>query len=194
MIQSAGFAVIQHLLAQQPELLTHLLPHAGKTVCLSIPPVRLTMIIHSDGALSRVNDVNTPDATLHCPFAELPKLLGDTATRRSAMQIEGDAQLAADVGMVIQSLQWDATADLASIVGDAAAVPIARWAKAELAQTQQLSHSWLTQFATYMRDEAHVLADPFSVQRFIADVDTLRDDVARLSARIAALEARRNKD
>lgn len=46
--------------------------------------------------------------------------------------------------------------------------------------------------AEYLQEESRVLPGPLELENFFADVDTLRDDVERLAARVQRLRDRSN--
>ncbi|WP_374338727.1 SCP2 domain-containing protein [Leeia sp.] len=192
MMAHLAISAFNHLLQQQDWLCEQLRPFAGRKVALGESPLQVVALIQPDGYLHALPGDAEPDASIRIPLSSLPLMLGDAAQRRGAVQISGDPALAAALGEVLQALQWDVSADLSRLLGDTAATPIARqWQQywdTHREQWQVLGQ----QLAEYARDEAGLLADPEAVSRFVNDIDTLRDDVARLEARLSLLEAKRS--
>lgn len=128
---------LNHLLAQEPQATARLLPHAGRVLRVqlaglppplpSLPPV--TLRVTRAGMVERVaeDEAVTPDLQVSLP-AERPaqlalQLLGG---QLPALQVEGDAQLAAEVDWLFRHLRWDMAEDLQPLVGPAVAGQIAQ--------------------------------------------------------------------
>ncbi len=178
---------INHLLEQNPGAAEGLTRHAGKTVRLDGRLFTLDAAISADGAL--IDSASAaPDATIRLD----PKLLlGLPVSGRAAFKTldsEGDAGLLAELNRIFQTLRWDSEADLAPLVGDMAAHRLAAGAQALQAWAQQNRASTLTTLAEYFTEEQPLLANRPQAEQFYRDVDALRDDAARLEARLKLLE------
>ena len=190
MIPTLAVSAFNHLLSQQPWLATTLAPFAGKTVAMQVPPLTIHALIQSDGFLYARAAGGEADATLRFPPGDWLKLLGDAATRRGAVRVEGDGDLAAALGDVLSALSWDVAEDLSKVIGDAAASQVVSVVEKTWAEQREVAQSFAGQVADYLVDEAGVIADRHAVADFVEQVDHLRDDTARLEARIALLEDR----
>jgi ubiquinone biosynthesis protein UbiJ len=187
LLSPLALQAINHLLGQNPGAREGLSRHAGKTVRLDGRLFTLDVAISSDGSLVEGASV-APDATIRLD----PKLLlGLPISGRAAFKTldsEGDAGLLAELNRVFQTLEWDSEADLAPLVGDMAAHRIAAGAQALHAWARENRASALATLAEYLTEEQAVLANRPQTEQFYRDVDTLKDDAARLEARLRRLE------
>jgi ubiquinone biosynthesis protein UbiJ len=104
--------------------------------------------------------------------------------------IDGDTALAGAVHHLWRHLRWDAEEDLSRVFGDIAAHRIADSART-LGQWARISGDNLARsFSEYVTEERPVVAATSEIAHFAADVDRLRDDLARLEKRVAQLAAR----
>jgi ubiquinone biosynthesis protein UbiJ len=120
--------VINHVLAAEPVAQDRLKAHAGRAVALDLdgwpallpPAPPLAWRITPAGLLEWCGLDGAPAAELQLHLdASNPALLlaRALAGERPALRIEGDAQLAADVGWLTENLRWDAAADLERFFG-----------------------------------------------------------------------------
>lgn len=119
--------LINHLLFGEPAALERLRPHAGRVVeCRAdgeaLPGLRLPVTrwrITPAGALEAELPGDQPaDLRLTVRLLPLPQALPQMlAGRRPPVDIEGDAQLAADAAWLIDTLRWDVEADVERLVG-----------------------------------------------------------------------------
>jgi ubiquinone biosynthesis protein UbiJ len=120
--------VINHVLAAEPVAQDRLKVHAGRAVALDLdgwpallpPAPPLAWRITPAGLLEWCGLDGAPAAELQLHLdASNPALLlaRALAGERPALRIEGDAQLAADVGWLTENLRWDAAADLERFFG-----------------------------------------------------------------------------
>jgi ubiquinone biosynthesis accessory factor UbiJ len=124
--------VINHVLGSESVATERLRPHAGRTLALRLnawpsllpAPPPLAFRITPAGLLEWCGVEPLADADLSVvvdasnPALAVARALGG---ERPAVQIEGDAQLAADVGWLMQNLRWDVAADLERLFGPAVA-------------------------------------------------------------------------
>ncbi|RVT53693.1 hypothetical protein [Rubrivivax albus] len=124
--------VLNHVLAAEPAATERLRAHAGRRVLLQpqgwptlLPPLpRLAFAITPAGLLDWDAMGDGLPADLAVRFdASNPALLAARALtgETPAVDIDGDAQLAADVNWLLQNLRWDIEADLARVMPPAAA-------------------------------------------------------------------------
>ena len=189
-LPAAALGVLNHLLDQAPGAHARLRVHTGQRACLALGSTGLSFLIDEEGRLvesagdgQAVTIRLPPDALLRLPHQ------GGGVLREA--RIEGDAALAETLGQVLKSLRWDVAEDLSRVVGDVAAERIVGAAKDTLARGNDLAARLATAAAEYVADEAGMLVRPSVAAPLAGDIDTLRDDVARLQKRIELLERRR---
>ena len=179
---------LNHLLRQSPGAAESLQRHAGMAVRFDLPARPLDFRIADDGYFSEAV-IETPDATIRPTarlFARLP-FFGREALRDA--DYAGDPALLATLDRVFKALRWDAEADLAPWVGDAAAHRLHATGRTVLSHIGTVFAALGHNTSEYIVEEAELMARGVDVARFNADVDALADAVARLDARLARLEA-----
>lgn len=184
---------LNHLLRQTPGAAEGLQRHAGQTLRFDLIMQSLDYRIADDGYLSEtaLPQTSKPDAVIRptsALFTRLP-FAGREALREA--DYSGDPQLLTSLDRVFKHLAWDVEADLASLVGDAAAHRLAAGGRAGLAWLTQAGRALAQNLAEYSIEEAGLMARKVDVERFNREVDTLADDVARLEARLRLLESTR---
>ena len=136
----------------------------------------------------------TPDAAAADPDATLtvtPGLLLRMATRDETawreIGIDGDTALAGAVHHLWRHLRWDAEEDLSRVFGDVAAHRIAGTAHTFGQWARMSGENLVRSLSEYWTEERPAVAASNDLSRFAADVDLLRDDLARLEKRVARL-------
>lgn len=178
---------INHVLRQNIWALDRLKRLAGKTVCFRVSPFNLTIMIQQDGSVAEARS-DAPNATLSATPSALLRYFASEPRDARLIEIAGDAGMAADIGSVLSQLQWEAEEDLSRVFGDIAAHRIIGIGGALLEWRKQAISSVAQSFAEYWTEEAPILAKPVPVQKFLNDVDDLRDATERLEQRIERLE------
>jgi len=180
---------LNHLLRQASWARARLQPFSGRTIRFEAAPFLAALKIRENG---EVEDAS-PDAW-DVAFAASPgvmvRLLAQDRTAWQSVRTEGDTVLAREVLFIAQNLSWDVEEDLSRVFGDIlahrmvqAGADFARW-------QQQATDSLRRSFSAYVTDEQPLLATKAQLEKFHQDVDTLRDDAARLEQRIARLGER----
>jgi len=121
--------LVNHLLAAEPAAMQRLQPHSGKCLrvtltdwpsLLPVPPV-LAFRVTPAGLLESSDEAEVAgeaDLQLRIAAANPAMLmLRLAAGERPAVEVQGDAQLAADVNWLAENLRWDLEGDLARVVG-----------------------------------------------------------------------------
>ena len=189
-------AVLNHLLVRQPPLAAALAAHAGKSAQIDVG-IRLHLRVAADGLLEMAAEDKAtdeaaaePNVTIRIAPADLPLVLADPERAAAVAKLSGDAELARTVSEVVNGLRWDAESDLAPLVGDIAAVRMVQAARAMAGQFKSGSRRLAENVAEYLLEENPTLLYRRAGEDFASDVAVLRDDVERLSKRIALLEKR----
>jgi ubiquinone biosynthesis protein UbiJ len=97
--RQAFAAAVNHLLARESWARDRLIPYAGKTARLVVPPVTLTLLVQPDGYLSAVDahDAQRVDVSIALAGDTLAAFLqGGQAAVMKHVKIEGDAVRDAD--------------------------------------------------------------------------------------------------
>lgn len=107
------------------------------------------------------------------------------------VEVEGDTRLAQEFGAFIAGLEVDWEEQLARLVGDPLAHRVGEGLRS-VGQWGRKSADTLTQdLKEYLQEEARLLPTDYEVRAFLDRVDSLRDDVERLAARVERLARRR---
>lgn len=187
MLFQPSAAALNHLLAQNSWAQPRLLRFAGKTVRFNVAPFSFAYIILGDASLQAGDRSATADVTLDIAPSLLPRLLAGDEGARNAVGTQGDAALLAEIFYLSRHLRWDAAEDLSRFTGDIAAERIVHVVQGGHAQLNQGVLSLSQAAAEYWTEERPLLAAAAQLAAFSGAVDALRDDVARLSARVQRL-------
>ncbi len=180
-------ATLNHLLSRQPALRHKLAAHGGKRAFIDTGAVRLQLAIAADGLLQPAGD-SAASVTIRINPADLPQVLANMDRAFSYVNISGDADFARTISEVVKGLRWEAEEDLAPLVGDIAAVRIVQAAREAAAVATIGGRKLAENLAEYLLEENPTLLYRRAGDDFTHAVATLRDDVERLSKRIALID------
>ena len=132
--------LLNHILMQEPEAQARLLRQKGRIVQARWRALNLRLEITPAGLLALAPAVARADLTLtlldESPFALARNVLrGD----KPATAIEGDVQLAAEVGWLIDHVRWDIEEDIARVLGDPVAHALGQAARSLASALRQLT-------------------------------------------------------
>jgi ubiquinone biosynthesis protein UbiJ len=186
-LPAPALAAVNHLLAQASWAREKLQPFAGQCAHLTLPPFSALFSITAEGLIAAPPAGATATVTIDLPAsAPLLALQGKAAVMRAA-RITGPAEFAQELGYVIQNLRWDVEEDLSRVVGDIAAYRLTTGVSAFAAWQRDKLKNLAENFAEYLTEERPAIARRNAIADFSADVDCLRDDVARLEKRLQRL-------
>jgi len=179
---------LNHLLQQSPGATELLRCHAGQCVRFDLVVQQRDFRIAADGRLS-ATACASPDAILRVTPSLLTGLpfLGRDALRFA--EYSGAPALLQTLDKVFRDLSWDVEAGLAPVLGDIAAHRVSTVGRDALHTLRQAVQSLQTSASEYVVEEIELIARKVDVARFNHEVDGLVDDVARLEARLAKVEA-----
>lgn len=110
------------------------------------------------------------------------------------VSIDGDTGIAQRFSEALAGIDIDWEEQLSRLTGDIAAHEIGRGVRVAQREGARIGRSARDSLSEYLTEEARLLPHALEVEDFLTDVDTLRDDVERLAARIALLERRKGGD
>lgn len=188
MLPHPGIFALNHLLGAEAWARDKLKPYAGQCVEFRAPPLpALRLDILDSGLLSGAAQDAVPNLVVTIGSGALPAFArGEDALMRE-IGIEGNADLASTVQYLFRHLRWDVEEDLSQIVGDALARRMVTEGKRFAAWGSDAAEKLAQNLAEYWIEEQPLLARPADVRQFLAGVDQLRDDLARIEKRIDAL-------
>jgi ubiquinone biosynthesis protein UbiJ len=178
---------VNHLLDQAAWARAKLAPYAGHVAQINLPPFEAAFVILDDGRLGAANVDAEPEVRISLPASTpLLALQGNDAVMRAA-RLDGAVNFAEALGFVIRNLRWDVEEDLSKIVGDIAAHRLVGGARDVLVWHQQTAQRLGENLAEYFTEENPQTARRSAIAEFSADVDRIRDDLARLEKRVQRL-------
>jgi ubiquinone biosynthesis protein UbiJ len=180
-------SALNHLLTQNDWALARLAKFAGKTARFHIAPFSFAYTIQENGTLRTAADQSIADAVCTLTPGLLPRLALQDESAFTQIQSSGDATLLAEIFSLSRNLRWDAAEDISKLTGDIAAERLVNHARRSHHQLVGSARNFTSALAEYWTEERPLLAKSSGISRFVAQVDTLRDDVARLEQRIKRL-------
>ena len=186
---------LNHYIALDPEGAMAFVPIYGRIIVIAIEGVgiRLTLIPGPD----RVQVFGAYDATPDCLIrgAPLALLRMMTSERKEsqltagAVRIEGDTAIAQCLSEAMAGLDVDWEEQLAKVLGDPIANQLGRAVRTAGDWGGRTGETLKTNLKEYLEEEARLLPTRYEVDEFLQQVDTLRDDMERLAARIMRIQA-----
>lgn len=132
-----------------------------------------------------------PDVVISGTLLSLLQLAGsanEDLIRRGDLELTGDAHIATQLKKLLELARPDPEEELSRLVGDVAAHGIGDVVRG-IGQWGRDARGILRQnIGEYLQEESRALPSRYEVERFRGRVELLRDDVARLEARIRRLE------
>ena len=188
MLPHPGIFALNHLLGAETWARDKLKPYAGQCVEFRAPPLpALRLDILDSGLLSNAPKDAAPSLVVTIGSGALPAFArGEEALMRE-IGIEGSADLAGAVQYLFRHLRWDIEEDLSRIFGDAPAHRMMAVGRRIATWGSDASEKLAQNLAEYWIEEQPLLARPAEVRQYLAGVDQLRDDLARIEKRIEAL-------
>lgn len=187
MFDALAGAPLNHLLRANDWAREALKPHAGKVVRFLCPPFDTRLAVLDSGEVAPAPAGATPDLILTLSPGLMMRIAARDETAWRDIGIDGDTAFATTISHLWRHLRWDAEADLSRVFGDIAAHRMAESGRALQRWAQMSGENLARSAAEYWTEEQPLIAARTDIARFNADVDQLRDDVARLEKRIARL-------
>jgi ubiquinone biosynthesis protein UbiJ len=183
---------------------------AGRSVAIAIAGSSRRILVESTGLSLRLRVVSAgtptsssdattsgeslsstrPNATISGGPFSLLALSGpapEAVLQRGAVRIDGDAELAQKFRELALLLRPDLEEELSLVVGDVPAHQLGRFARAAFGWTRKAASTTVHNAAEYLGHERRDLVPRSEADQFLQGVDTLREDVDRLAARIDLL-------
>jgi ubiquinone biosynthesis protein UbiJ len=192
------------LLASLEKILNRSLPRSPRAQALAAALAGRTLAVDISGAgqvvlsstgerltLERGTGL-TSDASLRAgPFSLLALAGGRTEQLASAgATVSGDGEVAQKFSELLGLLRPDPEEELSMLVGDAPAHHLGRLARAAVDFGQRAARTGVRNVAEYLAHERRDLVPKAEGRQLLDGIDTLRDDVDRLEARLAHLAQR----
>lgn len=110
---------LNHVLMQEKQAQDRLQRQKGQIVRLKLGVFLLDLMVTPAGLLDLAPSAAKPDLVLTVPMDSPQALIQAVMTGKPPpVSIEGDVQLAAEVGWLADNLRWDVEEDLSRIIGD----------------------------------------------------------------------------
>ena len=186
---------VNRVLSDYPAARVQLQAHQGKLIAVTVGPVITRMRVSREGDMALVGDTGTatpsptPDVTLTIALALLPRLAAKDATALSKIGFAGDSELAATLSDIARNVEWDIEADLSRVVGDIAAHRTVDTAKRGHEWRKDAAQRLTANVAEYLLEERRAFISTRELDELAQRNEILRDDIARLDARLARLQS-----
>ncbi len=181
---------LNQYLALDPEAPGKLQAFDSKVICLEISSLnKLLYLIVNDQKINVRETYEGPvDTTISGTPAGLFKLglKKDTAELFFAREIElrGDTRLGRQFKAFLSEMDIDWEEHLSAIIGDIAANKIQKLLSSIHAWGNSAANNFTADVGEYLQEESRMVISGPEMEMFFQQVDSLRDDTERLSARI----------
>ncbi len=168
----------------------------GKTVAVRVRDTALAMYfeIGDEVIVLRSESDNEPDVVLTGSLLTLARMAGagaepgdKSAFRDGAIDLTGDAYTAQKFQELLRLARPDIEEELAHLIGDVAAHRVGELARGLRDWARQARATMGSNVREYLQEESRDVPSRYEADRFRKRVNALRDDVARLEARIDRL-------
>jgi ubiquinone biosynthesis protein UbiJ len=185
--------LVNQLLALDPEGAAALGKIQGRVLRVELDGVGMAVtVVPEANALRLFGHYDaTPDCTIRAtPAALLHMALAENREDQvfsGAVSIEGDNALAQAIGVIIRGLDIDWEEQLSTLVGDVLAHGIGDQVRATGRWAERSGRVLSADLREYLIEEGRLIPSESELREFLGGVDELRDDIARIEARIERL-------
>ena len=131
---------LNHVLMEEPQAQDRLRRQKGSVVQMKFGVFVMNLLVTPAGLIDRAPANAKPDLVLSVPLEAPGTVLQAIAGGKPPpVTIEGNVQLAAEVGWLADNLRWDVEQDLSRIIGDAPAHALASAGSRLLAALKQFA-------------------------------------------------------
>lgn len=192
-ILSAQEVILNRYLNLDPESKAHLRKLSGKVIKVEWVPLTYYWLFKSD-SIYLSKDYNGPtDLILRgstFDFLRVAFIKKDKALTDIPLQVLGDMEFGKQFKEFFSNLEIDYEEQLSKLLGDVTAYPMIQILKTIRCWTRQNIENLGENLTNYVQTEMNWLVSDEELQLFFSDIDELRNDCARLEARIKRLEKR----
>jgi len=165
----------------------------GKVLALHFTGVPLDLFFRSAGDRMTVDTASAQPSAASLAgtplaFMRLAGTAPDAVIRGGSVQIQGDAEVAQAFSELLKHARPDLEEELSRVIGDVAAHQVGNAARAAVGFGKRAVDTFTQNVAEFLQEEGRDVPSRTEADEFVAAVDKLRDDVARLEARIARLK------
>lgn len=170
----------------------------GRVIAVRVRDTALAVYCHvgSDGLEIGTSYSEDPDVVISGSLLALGGLIADDPERlirERRVEIDGDIEIASRFGRLLRFGRPDLEERLSGLIGDAGAHRAGEIARSLGAWGQHVAATMRQNLSEYVTEERGDLPARGEVEAFYEDVDRLRDDAARLEARVRTLGSRRTR-
>jgi ubiquinone biosynthesis protein UbiJ len=164
----------------------------GTTIAVRVRDTALAMFFHidEDAIVLATNSDSDPDILITGSLLTLARMMGSSgedALRDGSLELTGDTQTAKAFQDLLGYAKPDIEEELSSLIGDAAAHRLGKIAKGVGEWSRDAQSTMRANIREYLQEESRDLPSRYEVERFTEQLESLRDDVARLEARFDRL-------
>lgn len=160
-------------------------------------PLQFTLLADSMGIQIKPDNNDRADAALTGTPLSLFGLANQDSTapiQDRAVRIEGNAEVAHAFSELLKQAKPDFEEELSRVIGDVAAHHVGNTMRNAVEFGRRAKDALLQNIGEYLQEEGRDVPNKTEMQEFIHEVDKLRDDAARLEARLSLQERKRSKN
>lgn len=191
-------SAFNRLLSLDPEAATQLAELEGRIICLQLDGLNIHLYLFpsADDIMILDDFDGEADTTIQGTPVALARL-GLSSDKQAEMfegevKISGDVRLGRKFNRLFASLDIDWEEQLSKLIGDMAAHTLGNITRQLFSWQQRNEQSMKMNTSEYLQEEVHYLPAQNQADSFYHAVDQLRNDVARMEARINKLEQQKH--
>ncbi|NNF48948.1 MAG: sterol-binding protein, partial [Woeseiaceae bacterium] len=165
----------------------------GQVVAIGVRDTSLTVyfVIDADGISMTTDTELEPDAAVTGSLIGLAQMAaggGEDMIRGGSIEFSGDTYTAQSFQKLLERAKPDIEEELSGVIGDTAAYRAGELARGLSRWSKSARETMGQNIREYLQEESRELPSRAEVDAFGSDVNTLRDDVERLAARVQRLK------
>lgn len=185
---------LNKLLRLSPDTVDQLSQLNSKVIAIQLTSPAATLSLQPSGEGIQIDQFERDDAdvTLSGSGSDFFRLLtaadSSDAMFGKSITVSGDSGLATRFSKILIDAALDWEAILAQLLGDLPAHEVARYLRWKAQLYLNTGNSLMLNLEEYLKEELRILPSAPEVSQFSSEVDRIRQDTERLSARIARLQ------